>query len=272
MSTTVPLTSTTRNKLPPSERFIEGVAVAHPLVVRLRQRAGPGGEARTVGGEADTPDIAPAATAAWQIAYRLARTLQLLALMAVAVAPVAEETLFRGILYPAIKAAGYPRLALWGTSILFGASHVNLVTFLPLTFLALALTWLYEKTDNLTAPILAHSLFNTANFFQLVIERQALACEDGNTERCERSLVTAAGIFATGTGLPQGATVITLAAGRTTLFAGVYRAGVYRSDDLGRTWIAIHDGLSDPAVGALVVGGSNLYAGTSLGGVWRLPL
>ncbi len=95
-----------------------------------------------------------------------------LAIMAVAIAPVAEEMLFRGILYPVIKAAGYPRLALWGTSILFGASHLNLATFLPLTFLALALTWLYEKTDNLLAPILAHSLFNTANFFLLVFERQ----------------------------------------------------------------------------------------------------
>ena len=34
---------------------------------------------------------------------------------AILLAPVAEEMLFRGILYPAIKQAGYPRLALWGT-------------------------------------------------------------------------------------------------------------------------------------------------------------
>ncbi len=40
---------------------------------------------------------------------------------AVLLAPVAEEMLFRGILYPAIKQAGYPRLALWGTSLLFAA-------------------------------------------------------------------------------------------------------------------------------------------------------
>ena len=30
------------------------------------------------------------------------------------------------------------------------------MTFLPLTFLGLVLAWLYEITDNLTAPILAH--------------------------------------------------------------------------------------------------------------------
>lgn len=91
--------------------------------------------------------------------------------MAVAAAPVAEELLFRGILYPAIKTAGYPRLALWGTSVLFGASHLNLAIFIPLTFLAIALTWLYETTDNLLAPILTHSLFNTTNFFWLIVNR-----------------------------------------------------------------------------------------------------
>jgi membrane protease YdiL (CAAX protease family) len=44
-------------------------------------------------------------------------------------APAAEEMLFRGIIYPAIKQAGFPRLALWGSALLFGAFHVNLVTF-----------------------------------------------------------------------------------------------------------------------------------------------
>ena len=87
-----------------------------------------------------------------------------LAFLAVVVAPVTEELLFRGILYPFIKQRGYPRLALWGTAVLFGALHLNLMTFIPLTFLGLVLAWLYDTTDNLLAPIFAHSLFNTANF------------------------------------------------------------------------------------------------------------
>ena len=85
------------------------------------------------------------------------------ALLTIVVAPVAEEMLFRGILYPAIKQAGFPRLALWGTSALFAGIHFNLAAFLPLLVLALLLTWLYEKPDNLLATITAHSLFNTAN-------------------------------------------------------------------------------------------------------------
>jgi len=97
-----------------------------------------------------------------------------LALLAIALAPVTEELLFRGILYPFIKQQGYPKLALWGTSVLFGLLHLNLMTFLPLTFLGLVLAWLYETTDNLTAPILAHSLFNLANFLRAAMENQPL--------------------------------------------------------------------------------------------------
>ncbi len=84
-------------------------------------------------------------------------------LLTIVVVPLAEELVFRGILYPAIKCYGFPRLALWGASALFAAIHFNLAIFLPLLLLALVLTWLYEKTDNLLAPIAAHSLFNAVN-------------------------------------------------------------------------------------------------------------
>jgi membrane protease YdiL (CAAX protease family) len=87
---------------------------------------------------------------------------------AVILAPLAEEAMFRGILYPTLKQRGYPRLALWGTAFLFGAIHFNLAALLPLTFLALVFTWLYEHTGNLLAPIAGHCLFNALNFYALV--------------------------------------------------------------------------------------------------------
>lgn len=90
-----------------------------------------------------------------------------LAITAIVLAPLAEEILFRGILYPVIKQAGFPRLALWLSALLFGAIHTNLATFVPLTIFAIALVWLYERTDNLLASITAHSLFNTVNFIML---------------------------------------------------------------------------------------------------------
>ena len=93
----------------------------------------------------------------------------LLGAAAILVAPVAEEMMFRGILYPAIKQAGYPRLAWWGTALAFAAIHFNAVSFLPLVVLALMLTWLYEKTGNLLASIITHGLFNGLNFVTLYL-------------------------------------------------------------------------------------------------------
>ncbi len=92
---------------------------------------------------------------------------------AVVLAPLAEEILFRGILYPAVKQAGFPRIALWGSVLLFAAVHMNAVTFLPLAVLALFLTALYERTDNLLAPIIAHALFNALNFATLFLIDQS---------------------------------------------------------------------------------------------------
>jgi membrane protease YdiL (CAAX protease family) len=91
-----------------------------------------------------------------------------LGVIVIVFAPLVEETLFRGILYPAIKQSGYPRLALWGSSTLFAAVHFNMATFLPLLLFALVLVHLYESFQNLLAPISAHALFNAVNFFALI--------------------------------------------------------------------------------------------------------
>jgi membrane protease YdiL (CAAX protease family) len=102
-----------------------------------------------------------------------------LGIATIVLAPVAEETLFRGIIYPAIKQAGFPKAALWVTSLLFAVIHIqnlgNLPTFLPLLLLAIILTFLYEKTHNLLAPIAAHSVFNAVNFAALYLAEQQMS-------------------------------------------------------------------------------------------------
>jgi membrane protease YdiL (CAAX protease family) len=90
-------------------------------------------------------------------------------LITVLLVPPAEETFFRGILYPWVKQAGFPWLALWGTALLFATVHWNLATFVPLLLLALVLTLLYEQTGNLLAPVIAHALFNALNLFRLYL-------------------------------------------------------------------------------------------------------
>ena len=91
-----------------------------------------------------------------------------LGVFAVVIAPVAEEFIFRGMLYPLVKQLGSPRYAFFGISAIFAEIHFDMGTLVPLFVLALALTWLYEKTDNLLAPIAAHALFNAANLAMLL--------------------------------------------------------------------------------------------------------
>lgn len=93
-----------------------------------------------------------------------------LAMFAAVLAPVSEEFIFRGLLYPFIKQLGWPRLAFIGVSLLFALIHWHAAIFLPLFVLAMGLTWLYEKTDNLFAPILVHALFNAINLLMLALK------------------------------------------------------------------------------------------------------
>ncbi|HEX7569927.1 MAG TPA: CPBP family intramembrane glutamic endopeptidase, partial [Verrucomicrobiae bacterium] len=95
-----------------------------------------------------------------------------LAFFAMVLAPVAEEFIFRGVLFPFVKQLGWPKLAWFGVSFLFALIHVNAPTFVPLFVLALVFTWLYQKTDCLLAPIAAHSLFNTANLVILFAQNK----------------------------------------------------------------------------------------------------
>jgi membrane protease YdiL (CAAX protease family) len=110
--------------------------------------------------------IEPSLQLAMQALKNSSSTMQLVALgiATIILAPIAEEILFRGVLYRTIKQHGFPRAALWGTSVLFALIHFNVAIFVPLLLLALLLVWLYEKTDNLLAPIAAHATFNAVNF------------------------------------------------------------------------------------------------------------
>ncbi len=91
------------------------------------------------------------------------------ALTAILLAPVFEEVVFRGLLLVALRQAGYPRLAFWGTAVFFAATHLNLMTFLPLVCFAVVLNVLYLRTGSLIGPITAHALFNGTNFFWVVL-------------------------------------------------------------------------------------------------------
>ncbi|NOT63532.1 MAG: hypothetical protein HOP19_25250, partial [Acidobacteria bacterium] len=70
-----------------------------------------------------------------------------------------------------------------------------------------------------------------------------------------------------GNGLDSG--VSFLAASGTTIFAGTYGDGVFRSTDGGVNWTAVNTGLTNKSVWALTTIGTNVFAGTEGGGVFR---
>ncbi len=80
--------------------------------------------------------------------------------MAVIVAPVSEEFIFRGYLHGVLRNHAGRWVSLVVVSLLFAAIHANVAVLAGLFVLAVALTLVYERTGSLWAPILMHAVFN----------------------------------------------------------------------------------------------------------------
>lgn len=93
----------------------------------------------------------------------------LLFTFAVVTAPIMEEVLFRGILWPILRDRGWRWAGCLAVSALFALIHANLAAFVPLLLLGMFWTWLFERTGDLTAPILSHAIFNGLNFAWLLL-------------------------------------------------------------------------------------------------------
>lgn len=88
--------------------------------------------------------------------------LGLMAFAAVIAAPLCEEIVFRGYVYPAAKKFAGPGVAMVCSALIFGAAHGSLAALLPLFIFGCVLVFLYEKTGSLWAPIAVHLCFNGA--------------------------------------------------------------------------------------------------------------
>ena len=89
-------------------------------------------------------------------------SLAMMAIVACIGAPLAEEVVFRGYIYPAVKRFTNIPFAVVFSGLLFGAVHGNLAALLPLTVLGVLLVLAYEYTGSLWAPIAIHFCFNAA--------------------------------------------------------------------------------------------------------------
>lgn len=140
-------------------------AVPHVLILGLLaqgllQATGAAGEMQTV------VQVFSSAQPLWLRVYLVA--------LGVAVAPVAEEVLFRGILMPLIlrRLGSVPAVLL--VALFFALLHFNVFAFVPLFVIGTGFGLSYLMSGDLRVPILMHALFNAVSFALMGLQRGIL--------------------------------------------------------------------------------------------------
>ena len=87
-----------------------------------------------------------------------------LAFAVIVMAPIAEETFFRGFVLQGLTHWAGPLGASVGSSLLFALSHASIGILIPAFLSGLILAWAFTKTRSLTPGIFAHSMQNSLAF------------------------------------------------------------------------------------------------------------
>lgn len=82
-------------------------------------------------------------------------------IMSLIIAPIGEEALMRGFIYPFLRRKLSVTSTIMITALLFAMLHGNIVQIVLTIPLGIALGYLYERTHNLLVCISMHMLFNT---------------------------------------------------------------------------------------------------------------
>jgi membrane protease YdiL (CAAX protease family) len=88
-------------------------------------------------------------------------------LSAVVAAPVAEEWLCRGVILKGLLTHYSPRKAIIWSAVLFGVLHMNPWQAIPAFCIALAIGWVYWRTQSLWPCIFMHAVNNSIAFLML---------------------------------------------------------------------------------------------------------
>jgi membrane protease YdiL (CAAX protease family) len=85
------------------------------------------------------------------------------------VAPLAEEVLFRGLLFRALDGvwAGWGAIVVSGFA--FGAFHTNLAVLIPFSLIGMIFAWTFRASGSLWVTIIAHFIINSLSFIVTVI-------------------------------------------------------------------------------------------------------
>jgi membrane protease YdiL (CAAX protease family) len=94
--------------------------------------------------------------------------------IAIVIAPILEEALFRGVILNGLARRYGPQSASFWTAVFFAVFHLyNPWQVVPTFFLGLVLAWLVLTTRSLLSAIVVHTMFNAASLtlVQLSLER-----------------------------------------------------------------------------------------------------
>lgn len=91
------------------------------------------------------------------------------ALTAVVLAPVFEETLFRGVLLPVLGRYLGPIVGVLVSALVFATAHLSLGELVPLTVLGIGLGVLRWQSGRLSTSVCLHALWNSLTFLNLVL-------------------------------------------------------------------------------------------------------
>lgn len=84
----------------------------------------------------------------------------LVLILAVIIAPISEEMLMRGVIYPMLRFRFSAYTACIVTACIFGLLHGNIVQFIVTIPLSILVAWVYELSRDVTYCALMHMLFN----------------------------------------------------------------------------------------------------------------
>jgi uncharacterized protein len=84
-------------------------------------------------------------------------------------APLFEETLFRGFFLTSLTRYFSPWQAITLSGVVFAIAHLSVSDILPLTVLGMMLGYVYLRSGNLLSSMLLHSIWNSGSFIGLLI-------------------------------------------------------------------------------------------------------
>jgi len=96
-------------------------------------------------------------------------TLPLAGALALLAAPLAEETFFRGFLFPGLRNRWGTMRAALASSLFFALLHFNVGSIIPFTVIGMLLAWAYVVSGSLWMAIAAHFAFNAISFLDTVV-------------------------------------------------------------------------------------------------------